>query len=271
MYTKIVLVFLLLFVANKQLLRSQSDSLLIAPDDSLQLLLLPELESLETEDVHTDFQVRNFIIPSALIGYGGAVYFVSELRLFDKNVKDEAMELSNLQNRIDDVFMYAPYGAVFILDWCGVPAYHNLKDRTIVTATSLAIGELAMHGTKRLAKRMRPDGSKRNSFPSGHTTASFLGAHILFKEYYHTSIWIGIAGYSAATITGLMRIVNNRHWFSDVVVGAGYGILSVELGYLLLPYLSKVFTFGKKNQKSALTLRPAFGDDWAGIGMSLKF
>lgn len=34
-----------------------------------------------------------------------------------------------------------------------------------------------------------------------------------------------------ATATGLMRMANNKHWLSDVMVGAGIGILSTEFGY----------------------------------------
>ena len=50
------------------------------------------------------------------------------------------------------------------------------------------------------AKEMRPDGSTANSWPSGHTATSFVGATILHKEYGLTrSPWYSIAGYSLAT------------------------------------------------------------------------
>jgi len=61
-----------------------------------------------------------------------------------------------------------------------------------------------------------------------------VGATILHKEYGLTrSPWYSVAGYGVATATGIMRILNNRHWISDVMSGAGIGIMSTELGYAL--------------------------------------
>jgi len=42
-----------------------------------------------------------------------------------------------------------------------------------------------------------------------------------------------------ATATGLMRMANNKHWLSDVLTGAGIGILSTELGYYLADLIFK--------------------------------
>ena len=91
-----------------------------------------------------------------------------------------------------------------------------------------------VNGIKYTASEMRPDGSTANSWPSGHTATSFVGATILHKEYGLTrSPWFSVAGYGVATATGVMRILNNRHWISDVLSGAGIGIMSTELGYAL--------------------------------------
>ena len=46
-----------------------------------------------------------------------------------------------------------------------------------------------------------------------------------------------MAGYAIATGVGVMRVYNNRHWVSDVLAGAGLGILSTSLMYWLAPYL----------------------------------
>ena len=77
------------------------------------------------------------------------------------------------------------------------------------------------------------------SFPSGHTATAFMTATMLNKEYGHKSPWIGIGAYSVATATGLMRMANNKHWLSDVLTGAGIGILSTELGYYLADLIFK--------------------------------
>ena len=95
--------------------------------------------------------------------------------------------------------------------------------------------------TKNLTKVERPDGSARNSFPSGHTATAFMGAELLRREYWNVSPWIGIAGYAVAAGTGFFRIYNNRHWLTDVLAGAGVGILSVQAAYWLYPAISKTF------------------------------
>lgn len=66
-----------------------------------------------------------------------------------------------------------------------------------------------------------------------------MTATMLTKEYGHRSPWIGISAYSVATATGLMRMANNKHWLSDVLTGAGIGILSTELGYYLADLIFK--------------------------------
>ena len=78
----------------------------------------------------------------------------------------------------------------------------------------------------------RPDGSNMKSFPSGHTATVFTGSHILFNEYKDSCPWIGIGAYGIATATGILRMTNNKHWLSDVVTGAGIGILSAEVAYM---------------------------------------
>ena len=60
---------------------------------------------------------------------------------------------------------------------------------------------------------------------------------MLRREYGEDYPGIAIAGYTVATGVGLLRIYNNRHWVSDVVAGAGIGILSASIMYWLAPYL----------------------------------
>lgn len=86
---------------------------------------------------------------------------------------------------------------------------------------------------------MRPDGSSKTSFPSGHSATAFMEATMLDKEYGNVSPWISVGGYTAATATALTRMTNNRHWLSDVMVGAGIGIISTQIGYLLSDLIFK--------------------------------
>lgn len=64
-----------------------------------------------------------------------------------------------------------------------------------------------------------------SSFPSGHTTVAFAAATV-FAEEYRKTVYIPIIAYSAATLIGLSRITENKHWATDVLVGATLGYLA---------------------------------------------
>ena len=69
-------------------------------------------------------------------------------------------------------------------------------------------------------------GRKSNSsFPSGHTTSVFAAATVFAVEYRNKPI-IPIIAYSAATLVGLSRITENKHWATDVFTGAALGYLT---------------------------------------------
>lgn len=134
-------------------------------------------------------------------------------------------------------------------------------------ATSWAIMGIMVNGIKYTASEMRPDGSKANSWPSGHTATAFLGATWLHKEYGLTrSPWYSVAGYSVATATGVMRVLNNRHWVSDILSGAGIGILSGELGYAITDLIFKEKGL-LRNDKPFEVAKPSFFSVSMGVGL----
>ena len=51
-----------------------------------------------------------------------------------------------------------------------------------------------------------------------------------------------------ATATAVGRVLNNRHWVTDVLVGAGVGIIATDLGYFVTDLLMK----GKGKKRSVL-------------------
>ncbi|GAE86373.1 PAP2 superfamily protein [Bacteroides reticulotermitis JCM 10512] len=209
-----------------------------------------------------------FIIPATLITYGVASQFDKS---DDYEIHDEVTKSGIGAWTIDDYSQFAPAVAVYGLDLMGIKAKHNFRDRTIVMATSHIIMGGIVQTMKSSINVVRPDGSNYKSFPSGHTATAFVGAHILFKEYKDTSPWIGVAGYAIATGTGLLRVTNKKHWLSDVSAGAGIGILSAELGYLLLPVIHKAFGIGERSKSSSLVIAPTIGLNNYGLGMAYTF
>ena len=137
-------------------------------------------------------------------------------------------------------------------------------------AASYGVMAIFVNGIKYTAKEMRPDGSTANSWPSGHTATAFVGATLLHKEYGLTrSPWWSVAGYGVATATGVMRVLNNRHWISDVMSGAGIGILSGELGYALMDLLFKEKGL-LRNDLILESKKPSFFSVSMGVGLGGK-
>ncbi|HEY7482716.1 MAG TPA: phosphatase PAP2 family protein [Gemmatimonadales bacterium] len=66
--------------------------------------------------------------------------------------------------------------------------------------------------------------SGSNSFPSGHTAAAFALATSIADQTGDS--WSDVILYSAATLTALSRVNDDRHWTSDVLIGALIGHLS---------------------------------------------
>ena len=60
------------------------------------------------------------------------------------------------------------------------------------------------------------------SFPSGHTTTAFAVASVLAYGY-KDKIWVGMTSYTVASLVGLSRINDGKHWASDVIAGAALG------------------------------------------------
>ena len=245
-----------------------SDTLSVQGVDTLKVVHTPD--SLGGKGRKTSIKPLSFVIPLALIARGAT----SIDSRFDHKLQHYVT--NGLKGRFpaDDYLQYLPVAAVFALPNVGMPAKHTLKQRVVVGATAHILMGIFVNTTKYSVRQLRPDGSTRNSFPSGHTSFVFTGVEMLYQEYKDTDLWVGITGYTVATAVGLSRIYNNRHWASDVVAGAGVGILSTKIAYLLLPYIYK-----EKPRKSPQE-SPTLGSFWAvptydpwqnSLGVSVNF
>ena len=180
---------------------------------------------------------------------------------------------TNFHNEIDNYTQYVPLALTIGLKIAGVESRSDWPRFWASSAASAAIMAGLVNGIKYTASEMRPDGSTRNSWPSGHTATAFLAATILHKEYGLTrSPWYSVGAYTLATATGVRRVLNNRHWISDVLSGAGIGILSVELGYGLMDLLFKNrgLQRGDLSVYPDLRANPSFFAISMGIGLGNK-
>lgn len=170
---------------------------------------------------------------------------------------------------LDDHIQYIPIGLMYTADAFKLKAEHSVWNQT----KYLFLSELAAGGIIQILKHTlkieRPDQSSNTSFPSGHTGLSFVAAQVLRNEFKNTQPFFAYSGFVFAVSTGTLRIVNNRHWLPDVLLGAGIGILVTNIIYHYEPF--KNWNPFKKN-KSDLSLQfyPTLNDKFTGINIKLN-
>ena len=102
------------------------------------------------------------------------------------------------------------------------------------------------------------------SFPSGHTATAFAVSTVLARKIDNVYATIGL--YSLAGLTAYQRIYNNKHWFSDVFVGAA-------LGYFIGSTIanSDEQRENTENILSKVNVMPSVSSKGVGLSLSLNF
>lgn len=151
----------------------------------------------------------------------------------------------------NDLGLYAPAGLMLLttgvlnvlgndgLGVINIDGRSNFPELLVAGFGSALLTVGITEGLKNSVERERPDGSDYESFPSGHTSMTFMAATMLTKEYGHYSPWVGIAAYGVASGVAIQRVCVDRHYVSDVLTGAAIGIGSVEASYWLTKKIFK--------------------------------
>lgn len=216
-------------------------------------------------------KASSFILPAALVTYGAMSFEVHPVRRIDYYVRGQiANSAPGFHTNAATYLVFTPIAAVYALNLAGVSGRNNFADRTALIALSAAFAGVSDYSLKYLTHRPSPGGTDRGSFPSGHTMGAFAAAEFLAQEYGDQSPAYTIAGYTVAVATGVLRLYTRNHWFSDVVAGAGFGIASTKLAYLVYPAIRKWVTHTDKDGKSTFIM-PTYQDGMAGLAFSKTF
>jgi len=140
---------------------------------------------------------------------------------------------------LDNYLHYLPGVVSLSLGASGVKGKHSFGDQLILALLSNIIAQGVTGSLKLISQYPRPNGENNHSFPSGHSSNAFTNATILHEEYGHRSVWYSIGGYTAATSVGAMRVLKNKHWMADVLMGAGIGIAATKVVYISYPWLKQ--------------------------------
>ena len=215
-------------------------------------------------------KIITIAVPAAMITYGVISLGDNRIRQLDYSVRNHLVENNELWNvRWDDYLQFSPSVAAFGMKLIGVQSTHKILDMAILYVLSNGVNGVIVESGKYVIGRERPDQSDRFSFPSGHTSTAFVAAEFLHQEYKDQSAWISVGGYSMATLVGVARIYNNKHWMSDVIASAGIGILSTKAVYWIYPYLQKFFN--KKDKKTGVVFLPSYDRGNWGVSLSYGF
>jgi membrane-associated phospholipid phosphatase len=196
---------------------------------------------------------------------------VTSLLLYNASSKDVQRTIynnnfSNFSTKLDDILQYTPTILNVGLSASGLNAKNTRADRMGIFVLGTGIYVVATQGLKYAINETRPNGTE-HSFPSGHSATAFFGATLLAKEYGENYPWIAVGGYTLAGTTAFLRLANNKHWASDVLMGAGIGIASAEIASYLYPKLkAKVF-----NTKSAWNFEPQIAPNYYVARLNYSF
>lgn len=221
------------------------------------------------QNENTRLQFKQLIIPTALITYGAVIMSSHGANSLNGKIQEEIwIDKPHSSKHYDTYLMFAPAVSVYALNVFGVKGKNNFRDRSMIYLMSNIFVNAIVYPTKKLTKQLRPDASNNNSFPSGHTATAFAAAEFMRMEYKNVSPWYGVAGYMMAVATGYLRMYNNKHWFSDVVAGAGIGILSTKLSYWLYPKIQHSLF---KDKYPNTVIIPTYQSGSFGLGMVHRF
>lgn len=205
------------------------------------------------------------IVPATLILSGVLLTGSQTEKDWQRDVRNKVG--NDYHNDIDDYIQYVPYVEIYLGDIVGIKAKNHWFDQTKNIFIGGLVTTVITHSLKRGVGKERPDASSNHSFSSGHTATSFMGATILYHEYKGSSTLFACSGYLFSTSTAGLRVMNNKHWVSDVLAGAGIGILVANLVY----YIEPLKNWNPFKNNNNLTFSPIINGDEVTFVASFEF
>jgi len=190
------------------------------------------------DSIHTNESKQHYlkapalIIPATFIIYGGLRPVINDIAKLDNRVMAHFEERNpGRPYNAADYLMWVPSASIYTMDAFKVKTAHNFKQHLLLDAGSIAVTGALGFGMRIISRHIKGFDTDNTEFPSGHTANAFRGAEILHQELKQKSPLLSYSGYVIATTVGVLRISGKEHYFSQVVAGAGLGILSTKITY----------------------------------------
>jgi membrane-associated phospholipid phosphatase len=224
--------FFLLLVFSLYAAVSFAQESLQAPGSVKAALIVDSAHEMGSKPQDNYLKPKAIIIPAVFLVYGGLKPVVKAIPELDNKIMSnvEAYHAAFHTNAAD-YLMWAPSAAVYTLNGFNVKTSHTFKQHLALEVGSVLItGGLGL-GIRKVTENIKAFNQEGSKFPSGHTANAFRGAEILHQELKYSHPVFSYSGYIVAAGVGILRIYNKQHYLSEVVAGAGLGILSTKLTY----------------------------------------
>lgn len=213
------------------------------------------------------YYLKKSIVPLSLIGTGLIINY-SNGSFSKENIQEKIQDkFTGFETSADNYLLFVPVLTMYTADLLHIESENDAFTQTKYLVIAGLANNIITSGIKRLTDETRPNGEEF-SFPSGHTSNAFVMASVLRHEFKKSSPLLSYSGYLFASATGILRVLNNAHWVSDVLVGAGIGILVTDLVYYFKP-LENWNPF-KKDKISAI-ITPTFYQNKFGLYANIRF
>ncbi|RUA12422.1 MAG: hypothetical protein DSY82_01330 [Flavobacteriia bacterium] len=247
---KRLLFIIFLFINGQNLLFAQNDT-------------IPKLNPAKNDSF-----LKRSAVPLTMIGTGLVINYASG-SIGKENIQENIQNsLDNFHTNAENYLMFVPTISMYTADLLKVKSKNDAFTQTKYLAIAGIANNLITFSLKHLTDEERPNGESY-SFPSGHTSNAFVMATVLHHEFIDSSPILAYSGFIFATTTGVLRVLNNKHWVSDVLVGAGIGILVTDLVYRLEPL--KNWNPFKDKKCHSLIISPTYQNNQFGLYANLQF
>ena len=189
------------------------------------------------------FSYRQLYPPTGLMLAGLLLNGKSPHSLNTKIVNYRNEHSPHFHTKWDNYLQFSPIVFTYGFEAIGMHPKTDILNRSVILLKSELLMTVTVRVLKNATHVLRPDSSAYNSFPSGHTAQAFAAAALLSEEYGYRYKWVPYFSYGLASTVGILRIANNKHYLSDVLVAAGIGILSTKAAYWTHQY-----KWGHKNR-----------------------
>ena len=193
------------------------------------------------------FKPKAVILPATLMLYGCLKPVIPGIQKVDDQIWDNVMKNHpEFKTSADEYLMWAPTASLYIMDAFKVKTKNKFYEHLIIDAGSIVVAGGVGYVMRKISGNIEEYNTHDSQFPSGHTTNAFRGAEIVFQELKDSHPVLSYSGYVFASAVGVLRIYNKTHLLSEVLAGAGLGILSTKLTYLVFDKVKYKKKKGKK-------------------------